>query len=529
MGAQLSSVVELNFPEWTEYRKKNGLDPLGTQNSSVNLYQTLVPGIGNVTLRMRYYGLYAWLSWVYAKRIGDTNPQNWQRMIRRTEALYALIAQHRGDEGGVTGTDWARDTLDNLRGRTIDFSADTEPKSPTYYFKLAWGAYGLAYASQLFQVGIFEEAQEHLIAVPSAVIGEKLAQAFEKELGGLSAPFYRAIQRGKVSLDDLDRFARLAPSGIRQSGSERKFYEDILFARIRPKDPDDISRRLSVLLILKIADQLKRGPTADDVRWILYAGKDQSGQPFQPGTKKLEAQTARWRIYHANDLCHVALECLLKFILDKLGDYPRGIAPSVLVARCAEDITSTVKKLPSSWNTFVTGLLLVENAYDPRLKESESALVSEIMTVRRAADYCFPEVAWKALTLLGLLHKRFRASAQAITEELHSLDLTAFHSLLTEGRYLDQCGDVSFGTIVTRIIEERVMRRHLWVALRKFRHQGDYTFLIETDDGLVRLRDKDGPVFTNPRLGPAIRFLSDIHLIDDGGLTPRGAEVLRAS
>lgn len=29
------------FPEWTEYRKKNGLDPLGMQNSSVNLYQSL--------------------------------------------------------------------------------------------------------------------------------------------------------------------------------------------------------------------------------------------------------------------------------------------------------------------------------------------------------------------------------------------------------------------------------------------------------------------------------------------------------
>jgi hypothetical protein len=528
-GAHLSSVEQLNFPEWTEYRKKNGLDPLGMQNSSVNLYQTLIPGIGNVTLRMRYYGLYAWLSWVYAKRIGDTNPQCWQRMIRRTEALYALIAQRRGDEGGVIGTLWAQRVLNDLQGRVIDFATDTEPKSPTYYFKLAWGGYGLAYASQLFEVGIFEQAKEHLIAVPSAEIGEKLAQAFEKESGELSGPFYRAIQRGTVSLDELDRFARLAPSGIRKSGPERKFYEDILFAHTRPEHPDDISRRLSLLLILRIADQLKRGPTADDVRWILYAGKDQDGHAFDPGSKALEAQTERWRIYHANDLCHVALECLLKFILDKLGDYPRGIAPSLLIARCAAEITAIAKKLPSSWNTFVTGLHLSENAYDPMVKESEWVLAREIMAVRRPVDYCPPAVAWKALMLLGFLHKRFRANAQSITEELHSLDLNAFHSLLTEARYLDQCGEVKFADVVARIMEERVMRRHLWVALRKFRHQGDYTFLIETDDGLVRLRDRDGPVFTNPRLGPAVRFLRDIHLIDDGGPTPRGAEVLRES
>jgi hypothetical protein len=133
-----ASAAELNFPEWTEYRKKNGLDPLGMQNSSVTLYQTLVPGIGNVTLRMRYYGLYAWLSWVYAKRIGDTNPQSWQRLIRRTEALFALIAQRRGDEGGVTGTDWARSTLDNLQGRTIDFAADALRMAQNSIWSNSW-------------------------------------------------------------------------------------------------------------------------------------------------------------------------------------------------------------------------------------------------------------------------------------------------------------------------------------------------------------------------------------------------------
>ena len=62
MNEQTEKQELIAFPEWTEYRKKNGLDPLGMQNSSVNLYQSLLPGISNVTLRMRYYGLYAWLA-----------------------------------------------------------------------------------------------------------------------------------------------------------------------------------------------------------------------------------------------------------------------------------------------------------------------------------------------------------------------------------------------------------------------------------------------------------------------------------
>jgi hypothetical protein len=57
---------QIAYPEWTDYRDKSGLDPLGMQNSSINLYQRLLPGISNVTLRMRYYGLYARLAAVYA-------------------------------------------------------------------------------------------------------------------------------------------------------------------------------------------------------------------------------------------------------------------------------------------------------------------------------------------------------------------------------------------------------------------------------------------------------------------------------
>ena len=102
-------------------------------------------------------------------------------------------------------------------------------------------------------------------------------------------------------------------------------------------------------------------------------------------------------------------------------------------------------------------------------------------------------------------------------------------SLVTELRFLDEHRQEDFSKFIARLIEERVIRRHLWVGLRKFKYQGDYTFLIETDDGRVRRRAMDGPVFTNPRLGPAITFLRDIHLIDDNGLTARGREVLGAA
>jgi len=133
MGTQTTTKVDLNCLAWTEYRKKNGLDPLGMQVSSVNFYQALLPGISNVTLRMRYYGLYAWLSWMYAQHIGDTDPDSWRRIIRRTEALYALIALRRGGETGVAGVEWADDTFKALKGTMIDFAEAAEIGPDSYF------------------------------------------------------------------------------------------------------------------------------------------------------------------------------------------------------------------------------------------------------------------------------------------------------------------------------------------------------------------------------------------------------------
>ncbi|MDE0113268.1 MAG: hypothetical protein OXI87_03735 [Albidovulum sp.] len=66
----------INCPEWTEHLKENGLDPLGMQNGGISLYQTILPGIGNVTQRMRYYCSNAWLGRTYAQRTGSTNRED---------------------------------------------------------------------------------------------------------------------------------------------------------------------------------------------------------------------------------------------------------------------------------------------------------------------------------------------------------------------------------------------------------------------------------------------------------------------
>lgn len=177
-----------------------------------------------------------------------------------------------------------------------------------------------------------------------------------------------------------------------------------------------------------------------------------------------------------------------------------------------------------NWAAFLGATQPAHNAFAEDDPNSEWSLAQTMVRgAGRGEKRCTPELAWKAVTLLAILHKRVRYENWDIVADFGRFDPDAFRSLLSETRFLDRHSEDPFEQLLGRIIEERIVRRHLWVAFRKLRYQRDYTFLIEMDEGRLRLREKDGPVFTNPRLGPAITFLKDIHLIGDKGLNDQGA------
>ena len=518
----------LAYPEWTEYKKKSGLDPLGMQNSSINLYQRLLPGISNVTLRVRYYGFYAWLASIYARRSGDTNPKTWQKFVRRAEAVYALAAQRRGDEGGMAGVQWAQRKLDADQEFFVEFARHADPGADgTPYLQQAWGAYGAAYASQLFEIGIYAVAKDHQIPVPSPEFGEALARAFEDVAGPLADRLFETVDRGSVSRADLDDFSLLTPSAIDREGVERDLYEDLLFAKGTLARPADLARSQTLLLLLRVASHLGRVPTVAEARWLLYAGADQKNHQIEIDAPALEEQRRRWWVYQANDLLHYSYETLLKYTLDTLEVYPTGIALNSLLAELVSALSEADHEWPPTWRDFVADQQPAQNA-NGDAPNAERSLVDSIAPTSGLNHRTTPEAAWAALRLLAVVANRAQAESAIIGAALGHLDREGFHSLVTEMNFLNADPDQPFPRTVVRLIEERVIKRHLWVAHRKFRYQNDYTFLIESDDGRVRFRAGNGPVLTNPRLGPAITFLEDIHLIDAHGVTARGQSLIEA-
>jgi hypothetical protein len=168
-----------------------GRDALGLQTTSQASYSTLLPGLTNLTNRIRYYGFYSWLLEIYAKEIGDTNPKIQNRFMRRGEYMIALIMQlHEKETTQIPGSLFAANELKNKETEpTFDlkFGADIE-KGKSTYWKYSSGAFGQYYSGAMQAIGLIIHRDNSPVFActehedNSIVTGTLLANAFDENI-----------------------------------------------------------------------------------------------------------------------------------------------------------------------------------------------------------------------------------------------------------------------------------------------------------------------------------------------------------
>ena len=173
-----------------------------------------------------------------------------------------------------------------------------------------------------------------------------------------------------------------------------------------------------------------------------------------------------------------------------------------------------------TWQGYSTGLL---EGLDPAMaaKQADERMVKARASGDRAIRM------QSVVSLVAALTERAAAFGELLDRALNAPD--HFQSLRTEVRFLQARVHEDARTVLDALVRERVLKRHLWVASRKFRNQKAYTFLIEPEEGLLRYRDRFRVSPSSPRLDQAMRFLRDVKLIDDAGLTDFGRAELDAA
>src|SRR5437867_2931069 len=145
-----------------------GLDHLGVQVVSANIYGQLLPGVTNVTDRARYYSFYSWVLHSFAQQSKPTaGRREWLTWFRHLEYAYAAACaaceEQGGDAGAVVGVDSARRVLRDRGSRKVVglsqlSSLDAEGKVPSEtYFKHPEGGFGQYYKVSLTVLGLMQE------------------------------------------------------------------------------------------------------------------------------------------------------------------------------------------------------------------------------------------------------------------------------------------------------------------------------------------------------------------------------------
>ena len=129
------------------------------------------------------------------------------------------------------------------------------------------------------------------------------------------------------------------------------------------------------------------------------------------------------------------------------------------------------------------------------------------------------------LAPLARLHREWRDRLDELGKSYK--DAPGQQTCLTELRWIENHHEQSARKALGQLLFERVLRRHLEVAARKFRMQSSYTYLIEVENARLRARSKANVNPSGPRLATAIRFLEDVDFLSNGLITPRGHAYLK--
>src|SRR5690348_13607487 len=312
---------------WVEPAKPiRGLDHLGVQAPCIALYAQLVPGITNVTDRARYYSFYPWLIRSFEQRYHDHSNDEFRRVLRRAECLFALSAiRHArvsgdGDNGHHGAGMVGRFSLLRIPEdeKAIELGEYADLDGPNRYFKNRLGGLGQYYFGPLRDLRVLDYTSDEDGGLPGydKTRGSLLADAF-----GAGVPqddFFRLLEKPKFRWADLDALADFCPCGLQSSKAEHTLLLDLFLARSELyRSPESDNRRNTLLLVLDLVSRSPKldGYSIEDVlRASAYTTALANGVPWDVHPSLRNVQRG-WSVYEQNELLSLALQAVFAAVL----------------------------------------------------------------------------------------------------------------------------------------------------------------------------------------------------------------------
>ncbi|MBI5099691.1 MAG: hypothetical protein HZB30_10695 [Nitrospirae bacterium] len=503
-----------------------GQDMLGMQNTSISTYASLLPGLTNLTRRMRYYGFYIWLLEQYAKEKGKVSVTEYQQFIRRGELLLAFIMSHNfPDEQGVVGSLYAKNYL-NERKDIIDIAGGADRNTGLRsYWKYSTGAFGQYYQGALTATGLIAPSEkESRISVCTPTYGRILAKHFEKTISEDTRKRYvHIIDSGKASIKDIVSLGEeFSLTEIVPDTDEWRFYIDLLFGHDYPTIEMPAGhatfRRETILLYLEYLNDSSLNTPEDWFPGSFLLQKWQK-KPFVDYT----ASTG-WYYYALNEYAHYSMETVLWALLVELNNRGQSLLPMIIKdfvqGACMTIMSDTIHVKSADTMSFDKfSEMLYDEGFQPLSHTDAIQRIGE--------DAAFKSVA-HAMCVLGLIFKHDKGQIEKLRAYSRKHGMNRDGDVVQLLEWIVRHKKLNLSDFVERLLLQQVINRHIEVAMRKMRNRNENTLKFIFEDNMLKPVGIAEPVWTGPRILSLHQFLIDLKLVDNQQkLTALGQKVLK--
>lgn len=499
-----------------------GLNHLGLRNAAEDLFTTLLPGLNGVTLRVRYYSFYCWITGEARKVImGKPEPdEEFRLFIRKSEILLALVNAYRdASVTGIPGIDYARDILNQEHGNINLMRCAHRPEhsrdTTDTYWANRGGILRQYYNASLKDMALLPSLKEYpSISVPSqasddlpegTILGETLGNAFAQSIGEqASERFLTCVMRSSANDSDLEA---MRDAFIMKDFGDIGVERNLLIDTLNQKDIPDSElnnrflRRDTIRLFLSYAahDRTEGQRDAEQFPTVIYN---------KVLDNALNDECALgWYAYHINDRWQYHSSVIFRCLLDILDKDSGWVSVKDLSNSLANEM----------YHYFVDGdmaslgdicTLIDKGAIGrPDLKSTGGIAADAMLSLLRL--YCENRIHPEITESYKSAFKNLRAHRSDFFSYMDELEG------LLESPFLDFLIDF----LVTKIVYQ-----HHTVSLLKYSATGidSNKFLLE--DGYLRFLGQTECTATAPRIIPLIEYLTDLGLLKDMAPTPDAYE-----
>lgn len=517
-------------PFWGKKGYSTGRDPLGMQVASIGTYAILLPGLTNLTRRVRYYSFYCWIIERYARDESHTDFDVFRKFVRRAELQFAYgMTVCFPDSPAVVGKDWAVRVLKELAenipdAHDIDLASGADQNGGPTYWKYSLGAFGQYFLGSLLQLNLLREREGSPGVYLCTENGRKLASCFSAEMNAVDADaFIAAVKSGIATVKNLRSILpTISLDGITPESEEWKFLTKLLIGSDdggRSEEPSYF-RKLTVYDYLSF---LSSDPDGDEFSFSRHNYE----LVLASGISRASEIQRGWFIYELNEVAHYSLGAVLWGLLEVLREKARPVPYRELEQELTNHVVSTLSE-------FSNGAISNQSTTQSVLDFIAASGITEEQIESDIVDSIEGEKPYPAMALGILLALKLYFRINANSDVLSAFALE--HGMAREGDFADLTEFLrahqtkNLVDTVSVLLRRSIVNRHIEESIRKMGGGIRNTLKFRNEDGRLFHVQTVRPQWTQPRLGSLNQFLVDLKMLDENGsITAHGAGLLQGA